>query len=199
MSSSVFDAMGFTPRCCGGVASPSSMNNPYSFRRMDRSMARSRKTTLWSLLPVKYINAAPQFTAGTARRSTCNPLFKRTLDLVSPETSTLATNGCAQKNSMTGAGCSVATNKSTSPMVSRPRRKLPANSACVTPLMARNCVTKVSAMGMASPRRERSPAVSRNARFSAMFCNVLAPMRGNFSSAPLASCDFKVAKSVTPP
>ena len=162
-------------------------------------MARSRKMTLWSLLPVKYNRAAPQFMAGTTRRSTCNPLFNRTLDLVSPDTSTLATNGCAQKNCITGAGSSVATSKSISPMVSRPLRMLPAYSAWVTPLMAPSCETNVCAIGMASPKRTRSLAVSKKAIFSEIFCNVLAPMRGNFSNAPLASCDFSVAKSVTPP
>ena len=90
-------------------------------------MARCRSATLCSLLPVKYCMAAPKLSCSSARTSTCSPSRPNfTLVLLAPRPSTSCTFGCAATRSSAAAALGPVTRRSRSPMVSFPRRRLPA-------------------------------------------------------------------------
>src|ERR1022692_4606073 len=96
--------------------------------------ARVRTATLWSLLPVKYCNAAPKLSRGSARTSTCNPSRPTlALALFSPRARSCSTLGKRTKRSSTSAVAGPVTSRSRSPTVSRPRRRLPAGVICSMP------------------------------------------------------------------
>ena len=69
----------------------------------------------------------------------------RMLDLVGPVTSTLLTPGIEQNASIALAASGATATRSMSPMVSLPRRRLPANSIALTTPVTRRCAMADSA------------------------------------------------------
>ena len=85
-----------------------------------------------------------------------------------------------------------------SPIVSRPRRRLPAISTRSTPSVSSSHCWSSMAIGAASPRRTRPPLFSMNSRLSRILARVFSPMRGSSSSEPSASFALSEARSTTP-
>ena len=139
------------------VPSPSAGTRPHSLNDSPRASARWRISTLWSFDPVKWCSAKTNWSAGTMRRSACNPSCRRTLALVSPWAVTSLTPGMAVNHATTGALSAAATRKSRSPIVSIPRRRLPAASARSTAGSARSPARIGAATSWASHQRCRLP------------------------------------------
>ena len=134
MSSSVLQFS----RNLGSRVSSLDLNKPYSFSRNPRAMARLRITMLCSLLPVKYANALAYSESATTRRSAWMPPASSTLALVPPAASTLKFPSRPVKYSMMRSDFFADTKKSTSPITSLLRRKLPAVLQRITSGCARS-------------------------------------------------------------
>ncbi len=198
MASSVLQATGFSPRCCGGVLSlPSSLNSPYSLSVMPCLIARSRRRTLCSLEPVKYIRAAPQHDSSTIRRSTCTAVLSsapQRLDsssiatrieaFFSPLASTFITPLAVVNASRAASGSVVAIRMSISPIVSLPRRSEPAKAHCCIPLTLLIISTNRSATPWAIPMCSRPPCCAMNSIDSLMLSTVFCPIRGSSRMLP---------------
>ena len=196
--------MSFSSRAAAGSApsatapSAPTLNKPYSFSLNPRAIARSRSATLCSLLPVKYWSAAPKRSSGTTRRSTCTPVVVWTLVFVSPLASTFATSSRVRNASISLAGSFADARMSMSPIVSLPRRRLPAYATRSTNGRRPSSATIRSASGIASAMRTRPRELSANAIASVMFAIVFAPMRGSFATAPESIASLSDARSTTP-
>ncbi len=100
---------------------------------------------LWAFEPVKYCSAAPQLAGGTTRRSAFKPPRNRTLAFVSPRPITSSTSSWPHRASSAGEPSSAAQSRSTSLVVSRPRRRLPARLTWITPETSASIATSGSA------------------------------------------------------
>ncbi len=161
--------------------------------------------TLCSLLPVKYISAAPKLAGSTTRKSACiAPASStvRTDALVSPCTSTSAAAGCSTNAAKIASRCSgpppQAMRMSMSPMVSLPRRRLPAYSIRSTPGSGRRSSTSSVASAWAVPMRVRWLAVSANLRFFCRFSIFFLPKPLSSANSPVASFASRSLSDSTP-
>ena len=112
-------------------------------------LAKSRRRMLCCWLPVKYWSIAPMDSVSPVRRSICNPGSTTTLVLRGPLTSTSLTCGSAARQRPNSSGCGVIATRSTSPMVSSHRRRLPAG---VSRVMAGSCWRRAAMTDSAAGR-----------------------------------------------
>ncbi len=122
----------FPPR---PLTSSAPRNSPYSLSFNPIFTARVRMATLWSLLPVKYCSAAPKALPAAARaRPPASPRVPPSRSPCSRRAPALPPPWDASRTApapLPPAG--PVTSRSRSPIVSRPRRKLPAGVICSIP------------------------------------------------------------------
>ena len=131
-------------------------------------------------------------------RSTWNPLLTRTDVFVSPDPTTSSTSSAKRKCWITGLGSVDDARISRSPIVSWPRRRLPAYCTSSTLGWSAICATRRSAIGNTSPigRRAMRCRNRPNSRrsFSCRF-GPMALMLASRFSRPAASSSSRVQRS----
>ncbi len=145
-----------------------------------------------------YCNAVPNRSGGCTHNCARIPSVNSIEDFVSPLPSTRAISFCDVNTFITASDSLQATSRSRSPTVDFIRRKLPAASAATTPLIPRNMVKMLRAIGKATPngvlplRRESDSIPSK------IFCSDFAPMPSKLRSSPACAAAFNCSSVVIP-
>ena len=152
------------------------------------------RSLVWCALePVKWCRAVAQSSGGMARRSTCMPLARTTLHLVSPLPSTCLTPGNATNRSITATGSRVATSTSRSATVSRQRRAEPPSSSRSTAGLPRRNARISWPTTSASTKRCLFRREAACEMPSKIFCSVFSPKPLTARTRPASHAAFSSA------